>query len=73
MMCQAIKPLLASGFARLWKGIEKIQQNASRLPFNPQTIGALLFPHLINQLLAKFTKTLVLELNVARVQGCLGV
>lgn len=69
VMCQAIKPLLASGFARLWKGIAQIRQNFSRLPFDPQTIGLLLFPNLSNQLLTRLTKTLVLELNVARIQG----
>lgn len=69
VMCLAIKPLLANGFARLWNGIAQIQQSANHLPFHPRTIGALLFPQLINQLLAKLSKTLVLELNVARVQG----
>lgn len=69
MICLALKPLLASGFARLQSGIAEIQKHFSHLSFDPQTIGILLFPHLINPLLTHLTKTLVLELNVARVQG----
>jgi type 2 lantibiotic biosynthesis protein LanM len=65
---QTIRPLLAQGFARLQVGIAELQKNHPRLPFDPQTIGLLLFPHILGQLLSKMTKTLVLELNVARIQ-----
>lgn len=65
----ATRPLLAGGFARLWAGIAKLQESYSRLPFDPQTIGLLLLPRILEQLLSRLTRTLVLELNVARVQG----
>ncbi len=68
-MSLAIKPLLASGFAHLRAGIARLQKHYSRLPFHPQTISLLLLPRILEQLLTRFTKTLVLELNVARVQG----
>ncbi|MGH2510929.1 MAG: hypothetical protein ACRDHZ_26490, partial [Ktedonobacteraceae bacterium] len=64
-----IQPLFAKGFERLQTGIAKLQASYTRLPFDPQNISLLLFPHIFEQIMAKFTKTLVLELNVARVQG----
>lgn len=66
---QTIKPLLAWGFAQFQDGLAEIQQRFNRLPFDPQRIAILLFPRIFDQLVAKLTKTLVLELNVARVQG----
>ena len=65
----ALKPLLARGFARLQAGIAELQQRYSRLPFDPRTVGFLLLPHFLDRLLNKPAKTLILELNVARVQG----
>ena len=66
---QTIQPLLAQGFAQLQIGIAELQKHTARLPFDAQNIGLLLFPHIFDQLVAKLTKTMVLELNVARVQG----
>jgi type 2 lantibiotic biosynthesis protein LanM len=65
----AIKPLLVDGYARLYSGVESMQARYSRLPFDPQTLGQLLLPGILEQLLARLSKTLILELNVARVEG----
>lgn len=66
---QIMQPLLTRGFARLQAGITALREHATHLPFDPQQIGLLLFPHIFDQLMAQFTRTLVLELNVARIQG----
>jgi type 2 lantibiotic biosynthesis protein LanM len=66
---QAIKPLLASGYARLKAGIAELQKNFSQVPFNPQVVGFLLFPRTLELLFTKLTRTIILELNIARVQG----
>lgn len=66
---QALKPLLGMGFARLSAGLADLQDHYTSLPFDPATIRLLLFPFIFDLLSSKLTKTLVLELNVARVQG----
>ncbi|HXR66021.1 MAG TPA: type 2 lanthipeptide synthetase LanM family protein, partial [Ktedonobacteraceae bacterium] len=66
---QALKPLLARGFARLLAGITKLQQRYMHLPFDPRSVGFLLLPHFLDRILNKPAKTLILELNVARVQN----
>ncbi len=65
----ALKPLLARGFARLQAGIADLQERHANLPFDPRTVGFLLLPHFLDQILNKPAKALMLELNVARVQG----
>jgi type 2 lantibiotic biosynthesis protein LanM len=65
----AIKPLLIDGYTRLYRGVQSLQATYGRLPFDPQTLGQLLLPGILEQLLARLSKTLILELNVARVQG----
>ncbi|HEU5375876.1 MAG TPA: type 2 lanthipeptide synthetase LanM family protein [Ktedonobacteraceae bacterium] len=66
---QAFKPLLADGFARLQAGIAELQQAYASVPFDARTAGILLLPHFLTQWFNKPTKTLILELNVARLQG----
>ncbi|HEY1354371.1 MAG TPA: type 2 lanthipeptide synthetase LanM family protein [Ktedonobacteraceae bacterium] len=63
-MAQAIKPLLTGAYARLYRGIAALQA----APFDLQTAGLLLLPGILEQLLSRLSKTLILELNVARVQ-----
>lgn len=65
----AFQPLLADGYARLYCGIASLQKQYSRLPFDPQTPGLLLLPGILEQLLTRVSRTLILELNVARVEG----
>ncbi|HEY0753118.1 MAG TPA: type 2 lanthipeptide synthetase LanM family protein [Ktedonobacteraceae bacterium] len=65
----ALKPLLARGCARLQAGIASLQQRYTRLPFDPRVVSFQLLPHFLEKILNKPAKTLILELNVARVQG----
>jgi len=67
----AIKPLINRGLAQLAQGIKTLIQAHPSLPFDPNTIEALLFANLPRQLLSKLSRTMVLELNVARLQGLL--
>lgn len=66
---QALKPLLARGFARLLAGITELQKRYTRLPFDSLNAAFLLLPRFLENILNKPSRTLVLELNVARVQG----
>ncbi|MEQ9482050.1 type 2 lanthipeptide synthetase LanM family protein [Coleofasciculus sp. F4-SAH-05] len=65
----AIEPLINQGIERLKKGIESLSQNQSDLPFDPNTVARLLFANLPAELLWRLSRTMVLELNVARLQG----
>ena len=64
-----LKPLLRSALSRLQSGIQELTQTYTSLPFDPQTIVSLLLAHLPALILPKLSKTMVLELHVARVQG----
>src|SRR5947207_5304503 len=64
-----LKPLLRNGLARLQDGIQELAQQYASLPFDAQTIVSLLFAHVPALILPKLSKTIVLELHVARVQG----
>ncbi|MBW4577388.1 MAG: type 2 lantipeptide synthetase LanM family protein [Aphanothece sp. CMT-3BRIN-NPC111] len=67
----AIEPLVQRGIDRLHAGIQTLIQNYSNPPFNPQTIEGMLFAKVPNQLLRILSGTMVLELNVARLQNLL--
>jgi hypothetical protein len=66
-----IAPLLDQGRDRLRQGIEELVQDDAELPFDLGTIDALLFAELPKQLLPWLSRTMALELNVARLQGLL--
>jgi type 2 lantibiotic biosynthesis protein LanM len=65
----ALKPLLKIYLERLQAGLQDLARRYSPLPFDPQTMLSLLFAHVPGRILPKLMRTLVLELNVARVQG----
>jgi type 2 lantibiotic biosynthesis protein LanM len=65
---RAIEPLINHGRNKLRHGIEPLIRRQHELPFNPATIDEILFPNLAWQLLWILTRTMVLELNVARLQ-----
>lgn len=67
----AIEPIISQACDRLHKGIQTFTQNYSELPFDPSTVEEVLFANLPGQLLAILNPTMVLELNVARLQGLL--
>jgi type 2 lantibiotic biosynthesis protein LanM len=66
-----VEPLISEGCDRLHKGVQALIKNRSALPFNPATVAALLLNSLSAQLLWMMSRTLVLELNVARLNGTL--
>ncbi|MBD2299598.1 type 2 lanthipeptide synthetase LanM family protein [Nostoc sp. FACHB-190] len=65
----AIAPLISQGCDRLQAGIAALIATQSDLPFVSSTIVELLFANLPEKLLAMLSRTMVLELNVARLQG----
>jgi type 2 lantibiotic biosynthesis protein LanM len=68
---EIIEPLISQGCDRLNEGIQALISTQSNLPFNLETIENLLFINLPRRLLMMLSRTLVLELNVARLQGLL--
>ena len=64
-----VLPLLKRGLLKLQRGILDLTQKYQHLPFNPQTILLLLVSHIPRYTDPQLEKTLILELNVARVQG----
>ncbi|MEQ8962494.1 MAG: type 2 lantipeptide synthetase LanM, partial [Coleofasciculus sp. C2-GNP5-27] len=77
----AIAPLIHQGINRLQAGLQAIEVNqnsknnpedlSSQLPFDANTILSILLADLPQQLLWMLTPTMVLELNVARLQELL--
>jgi type 2 lantibiotic biosynthesis protein LanM len=66
-----VEPLLSQEIDRLKQGIQAISQAYSDLPFDPSTVVSLLFTNLQEQLVNILSRTTILELNVARLQGLL--
>ncbi|HEX7333362.1 MAG TPA: type 2 lanthipeptide synthetase LanM family protein [Pyrinomonadaceae bacterium] len=62
-------PLLYHAIKRLQDGLSLLEQEYPAAPFNRQTIKSALITHLFEQLAIKCARTMVLELNVARLQG----
>jgi type 2 lantibiotic biosynthesis protein LanM len=68
---EIIEPLISQGRDRLHQEIQVLIPTYSHLPFKPDTIADILFVNLPKRLLKILSRTLVLELNVARLQGLL--
>ncbi len=66
-----VEPLICQGLKRLSEGIESLSQQHSELPFESKTVTEMLLTNLTIQLRQILNRTLVLELNVARLQGLL--
>jgi len=64
-------PLLQKSIAHLQAGIETLTREYHVLPFDPADTLCILLPNLLQQLQPQVNKTLVLELNVARLRGYL--
>jgi len=62
-------PLMQRSIARVQAGITALAQQYDQLPFNPATMLSLLLPDLFHQLQFLVSKTVVLELNIARLRG----
>lgn len=65
----AIEPLIRQGCDRLHQGVKKLTQTYSYLPFDLQTITEILFVNLSETLLMMSSRTIALEVQVARLQG----
>ncbi len=67
----AIEPLIRQGCERLNEGIKTLIQASTDLPFDPKTVAEVLFVNLPEKLLMMLSRTIALELQVARIQGLL--
>jgi type 2 lantibiotic biosynthesis protein LanM len=67
----AIAPLIQPGHDRVRQGIQALISAVADLPFDPATVEAMLFAELPDQLLPLVSRAMILELNVARLQGLL--
>ena len=67
----AAVPLIERGRERLREGIKVLREQYRDLPFDPGTVEDLLLLNLPAQLVNMFSRTMVLELNVARLRGFL--
>lgn len=65
----AAAPFLEQAFIRFDEGIAALATPAAPLPFDPSTIRQIFFADLADNLLATLSRTLALELNVARLRG----
>ncbi|WP_414551982.1 type 2 lanthipeptide synthetase LanM family protein [Anabaena sp. CCY 0017] len=66
-----IEPLIQQALERIRGEVQKLVQSESILPFNSENIEDILCAYLPQQLLNILSRTMVLELNVARLQGLL--
>jgi len=66
-----IQPLVDQACARLIAGLVALEEAWPTLPFDPETVIDLLLMNLPGPLLTRLGRTMVLELNVARLQDSL--
>jgi lantibiotic modifying enzyme len=66
-----VEPLIHQGCQRVLDGMENLYREQSDLPFNSQEMIKLFLYILISNLEMIMTRTLVLELNILRIQGFL--
>lgn len=65
----AVEPLLSYGAARFLEGVERLAREYESLPFDPRAMLDMLAPTMLTQTLGMLNRTMILELNVARLQG----
>lgn len=66
-----IEPLISHGRDHLHQGVQALIQTQADLPFDPETGEDILFANLPRRLMQMLSRTMALELNVARLQGIL--
>jgi hypothetical protein len=66
---ELIQPLVDQASDRLLAAVAGLVEKWPALPFDPQTIEDILLMNLPDPLLLRLSRTMVLELNVARLQG----
>lgn len=64
-----LKPLLKVYIDHFQIGLQRLKQQYPVLTFDVETMLPLCFSHLSSRLLSKLLRTLVLEVNVARIEG----
>jgi type 2 lantibiotic biosynthesis protein LanM len=66
-----IEPLIRLGLERLQSGVDLLHKLHTYVPFDPGAVEQLMLAGLPQQLIKLMARTMVLELNVARMQGIL--
>lgn len=66
---EAVRPLIEWGRARVKAHVRELARQHTSLLFDPETVEKLLFAALPRRLLERINRTMVLEMNVARLQG----
>src|SRR5262245_61010110 len=66
-----IEPLIRLGLERLLGGVNELETRYQNVPFDSATVAQLMVAGLPQQLIKLMARTMVLELNVARMQGLL--
>ena len=67
----ALDPLIHQALNQLHEGVQALIQTDCTLPFTPDTIADILCANLPRQLLMMLSRTMVLELNIARLKDLL--
>ena len=67
----AVTPLIQQTQKDLMAGVQQLAETEAYLPFNRDTVVKMLISHLPDQLIGPLLRTLILELNVAGLQGTL--
>jgi type 2 lantibiotic biosynthesis protein LanM len=68
---EVVGPLIQTGRDRLRAAAGSIASAFPEVPFEPGTVESLLLPHLQSRLLLMLSRTMVLEMNLARWRGLL--
>lgn len=68
---KGVEPLFSDGRARVAAGLNLLRRTYPRVPFDPETVLRGLLSRLSAQLMANSARTLILEINVARLEGVL--
>lgn len=66
-----VEPLIEQSYKDLLEGVRVLAETHADLPFDPETIGAVLFTGLPGLFMMLLSRTLALEVNVARLEGLL--
>ena len=66
-----VAPLIRLGLERVRRGAERIKDEYKTAPFSPEAIAQILASGLPWQIHSMLSRTLVLELNIARIEGSL--
>ncbi|BAY89921.1 MULTISPECIES: type 2 lanthipeptide synthetase LanM family protein [unclassified Tolypothrix] len=67
----AVEPLIKQGFEQLHQELQQLIQRQSELAFDADTVMEILLANVTKKLLQMLHRTMVLEINVARLQGLL--